>query len=89
MEGETSRRRDRGRAVRMENDTSRRREIGARASIGGGRGGGDASPPHFSGWGDSIGIVPPPLFTSEKLRGMSPDSTLLSLKNRYMGLARQ
>ena len=21
--------------------------------------GGDASPPHFSGWGDSIGIVPP------------------------------
>ena len=27
-----------------------------RASIGGGRG--DA-PPHFSGWGDSIGIVPP------------------------------
>ena len=30
-----------------------------RASIGGGRG--DASP-HFSGWGDSIGIVPPPTF---------------------------
>ena len=29
----------------------------SRASIGGGRGG-DASP-HFSGWGDSIGIVPP------------------------------
>ena len=25
---------------------------------GGGEGGGDASP-HFSGWGDSIGIVPP------------------------------
>ena len=36
----------------------------ARASIGGGRGGGDASP-HFSGWGDSIGIVPP-VFSSEK-----------------------
>ena len=33
---------------------------------------GDASPPppHFSGWGDSIGIVPPPLFSSEKMRGM-------------------
>ena len=31
----------------------------SRASIGGGRGG-DASPPHFSGWVDSIGIVPPP-----------------------------
>ena len=30
---------------------------GSRASIGGD--GGDASPPHFSGWGDSIGIVPP------------------------------
>ena len=23
-------------------------------------------PPPFSGWGDSIGIVPPPLFSSEK-----------------------
>ena len=31
--------------------------------------GGDASP-HFSAWGDSIGIVPPPLFSSEKLRGI-------------------
>ena len=30
--------------------------------------GGDASP-HFSAWGDSIGIVPP-LFSSEKLRGI-------------------
>ena len=51
--------------------------------------GGDASPPpHFSGWGDSIGIVPP-LFRSEKLRGIEPDSTLLYLKSRYIGLARQ
>ena len=32
--------------------------VSPRASIGGGRGGGDASP-HFSGRGDSIGIVPP------------------------------
>ena len=30
--------------------------------------GGDASP-HVSTWGDSIGIVPP-LFSSEKLRGI-------------------
>ena len=30
-------------------------DVHARASFGGGRG--DASP-HFSGWGDSIGIVP-------------------------------
>ena len=37
-----------------------------RASIGGGR-------------GDGIGIVPPPLFSSEKLRVISPDSTLISL----------
>ena len=36
--------------------------LDARASIGGGR------VPHFSAWGDSIGIVPP-LFSSEKLRG--------------------
>ena len=42
--------------------------LDTRASIGGGRG--DASP-HFSAWGDSIGIVPPPtLFSSEKLRGI-------------------
>ena len=28
--------------------------------------GGDASPPHFSGWGDSKGIVPPPNFLVQK-----------------------
>ena len=49
--------------------------------------GGDASPPLFRE-GDSIGIVPP-IFSSEQLRGISPDSTLLSLKSRYIGLARQ
>ena len=35
----------------------------ARASIGGGRGG---RVPHFSEWGDSIGIVPPPHFSVQK-----------------------
>ena len=37
-------------------------------TVGGGRGG-RVPPPHFSGWGDSIGIIPP-LFSSEKLRGI-------------------
>ena len=32
--------------------------------------GGGTRPLHFSAWGDSIGIVPPPLFSSEKLRGI-------------------
>ena len=32
-------------------------------------GDGGTRPPHFSGWGDSIEIVPP-LFSSEKLRGI-------------------
>ena len=48
-------------------------------------GGGGGRVPHFSAWEDSIGIVPPH-FSSEKLRGMSPDSTLLSLKSRYIRL---
>jgi len=30
---------------------------------------GGTCPPTFQGGGDSIGIVPPPLFSSEKLRG--------------------
>ena len=58
----------------------------AQASISGGWGG---TCPHFSAWGDSIGIVPP-LFSSEKLRGVQPDSPLLSLKSCYIRLvARQ
>ena len=38
----------------------------SRASIGGGRGA--PPPPHFSAWGDSIGIVPPPHFSAQKAR---------------------
>ena len=48
----------------------------ARASIGGERGG---------RVGDSIGIVLP-LFSSEQLWGIQPDSPLLSLKSRYIAL---
>ena len=51
-------------------------------------GAGGTRPPTFQGGGDSIQIVPP-LFISEKLRGIQPDSTVLSLKSRYIGLARQ
>ena len=54
----------------------------SRASIGGG--GRGARPPLFS-VGDNIGIVPP-LLSSEKLRGILPDSPLLSLNSRYIGI---
>ena len=72
---------------------TRKRPIGTRppilADTGVDRWGtGGTCPSHFSEWGDSIRIVPP-LFSSEKLRGIWPDSTLLSLKSCYIGLARQ
>ena len=53
-----------------------------------GTGGGGTRPPHFSGWGTAYELSPPP-FSSEKLRGIQPDSTLLSLNSRYIGQARQ